>query len=100
MANKQQSSRRQFIGGCSALAASGLVGTRPLRAAASDRMKVAFIGVGGRGGGNLQTITSIGSIDVVAVCDIDTRSADRAGKRFPAALKFQDFRKTTSSATM
>jgi predicted dehydrogenase len=56
-------------------------------------MKVAFIGVGGRGGSNLKTIDSTGMVDVVAVCDVNTQSLDRAASKFLSAKKFQDFRK-------
>jgi predicted dehydrogenase len=97
MANKQHRTRREFIGGCSALAASGLVGSKQVHAAANDRLKVAFIGVGGRGGSNLKTIASTGVVDVVAVCDVNTPSADRAAAKFSAAKKFQDFRKLYDS---
>ncbi len=93
MADKRQSNRREFIGACSALAASTLTASSRLQAAASDRLKVAFIGVGGRGGSNLQTITSTGVVDVVAVCDVNMQSIDRAAERFPGAKKFQDFRR-------
>jgi predicted dehydrogenase len=97
MANKQHRTRREFISGCSALAASGLVGSKQVHAAANDRLKVAFIGVGGRGGSNLKTIASTGVVDVVAVCDVNTPSADRAAAKFSGAKKFQDFRKLYDS---
>ncbi len=91
------SNRRQFLRCGSALAATSLVsaGWKPaaVRAAANDRMKVAFIGVGGRGAGNLKTIAATGKIDVVAVCDVDSRFLELAGKQFPAAKRFRDFRR-------
>ena len=90
---KPQPSRREFIAACSALTAGTLVNSRPARAAANDRMRVAFIGVGGRGGANLGEVTKTGLVDVVAVCDIDTRFTDHAAEQHPGAKKFQDFRK-------
>ncbi len=93
MPKSRRPSRREFIGGCSALAATSLVRPSRLYAAANDRMKVAFVGVGGRGGTNLQKIAATGVVDVVAVCDVDARSIDRAAEAFPQAKKFQDFRK-------
>ncbi|QDS93051.1 Inositol 2-dehydrogenase [Roseimaritima multifibrata] len=75
------------------VAATAVVGSRALQAAANDRLRVAFIGVGGRGGSNLAAITSSGQVDVVAVCDVDSRATDRMAERHPKAQRFQDFRK-------
>lgn len=83
--------RRQFVAGT---AAAGVASTLAPRAfAANDRMKVGFIGVGGRGGSNLANITKTGAVDVVAICDIDRRWLDRAGEKHAKAEKFRDFRK-------
>ncbi|MCO8124037.1 Gfo/Idh/MocA family oxidoreductase [Stieleria sp. TO1_6] len=86
--------RRQFIAaGAAATAAASLSIPRQVYSAATDRMKVAFIGVGGRGGRNLQTIANTGGVDVVAVCDVDTRFADHAAEQYPGAQTFQDYRR-------
>ncbi len=57
-----------------------------------DRMKVAFIGVGGRGGSNLQTLAQTGQVDVAAVCDVDSRFLQAAKDKYPQAVGFEDFR--------
>ena len=92
-----QLGRRQFLIRNSVVGAAAAASIShfpsPVRAAANDRMKVAFIGVGGRGARNLKTIAATGKIDVAAICDIDTRFLDQTGKQFPGAKKFQDFRK-------
>ena len=93
----RQLDRRQFlvrnsVAGASVAASISLAPTQSL-AAANDRLRVAFIGVGGRGGSNLKTMAATGKIDVAAICDIDTRSVENAAQRFPNARKFQDFRK-------
>jgi predicted dehydrogenase len=62
-------------------------------AAANDRLKVAFIAVGGRGGANLRTMAATGMVDVVAICDVDSRFLGNAGQQFPDAQQFKDFRK-------
>ncbi len=59
----------------------------------NDRLQIAFIAVGGRGGHNLQTIATDKAVDVVALCDVDSRFLDHAGEQFPQAKKFRDFRK-------
>ena len=83
-------SRRQFIAAVSTAAA---LAPATLRAAANDRLKVAFVGVGGRGSRNLKTLVDTGEIDVVGLCDIDSRFLDGAGEKFPKAEKFGDFRR-------
>ena len=62
-------------------------------ASPNDRMKIAFIGTGGRGGGNLQTIAKSDGVDVVGLCDVDSRFLTSAGNKFPEAKQFEDFRK-------
>ena len=83
--------RRSFVAG-TASALTALSVNRAF-AAANDRMKVAFIGVGGRGAGNLKTIHATGKVDVVAVCDVDSRFLDQAVQQHPGARAFRDFRK-------
>jgi len=61
------------------------------RVAPSDRLNLAFVGVGGRGGANLGGLS--GGNNVVALCDVDMRRAGKAFERFPKAKKFRDFRK-------
>lgn len=57
----------------------------------NDKLRLAFIGVGGRGGGNLREVASHGD-EVVALCDVDQRHLDRAAERFPQARTYRDFR--------
>lgn len=93
----QQSSRRRFIGQASALTLGSSLSSRHACASSTDRMKVAFIGVGGRGGANLKAISNTDSIDVAAICDVDTRHVDRVHQQYPAAKKFRDFRRMYDS---
>lgn len=85
-------SRRDFLSLAAAATATAALSSNS-HSAPNDRMKVAFIGVGGRGGSNLGTIASTGSIDVVGLCDVDERFLDNAGEKYPQAEKFRDFRK-------
>ncbi len=87
-------SRRQFLSSTAATcAATAMLPASSKATAANDRMKVGFIGVGGRGGSNLRAMEATQMIDVVAACDVDTRYVDQVAKRHPSAAKFQDFRK-------
>jgi predicted dehydrogenase len=58
-------------------------------AAASDKLNIACIGVGGRGGANLGGVSSQ---NIVAMCDCDDKMAAKAYKKHPKAKKFHDFR--------
>ncbi|QDT10281.1 Gfo/Idh/MocA family protein [Planctomycetes bacterium K23_9] len=90
----QSLSRRQFLAATSAACAVTAVSPGSTKAAAAtDRMKVGFIGVGGRGGSNLRAIEATGKVDVVAACDVDNRYVDQVAMRHPGVAKFSDFRK-------
>jgi predicted dehydrogenase len=80
--------RRDFLA-----ASAGALATAPacLRAQDSNnRLNIAIIGSGGRGGSNL---TSVGSENIVALCDVNQGAMDAAGARFPKARKERDFRR-------
>lgn len=84
--------RREFLAGAASIAALA-TDLSPVRAMQpNDRMKVAFIGVGGRGGSNLQTLAKTGQVDVAALCDVDSRFLGAAKKKYPSASEFADFR--------
>ena len=84
-------SRRQF-GRTLAGAAVGLfaVPTIVRGRNLNDRLRIAVIGVGGRGGSNLQ---SVSGEDIVALCDVAGQALDGASKLFPKARRERDFRK-------
>jgi len=58
----------------------------------NDKLDVAIIGCGGRGGGNMQEIAACGA-NIVALCDVNQRNLDSAARRYPQAKTFTDFRK-------
>lgn len=95
MQHSQRSTRRQFL---KSAAATGALFAAPalLRSAApNERLNVAFIGVGGRGGANLRTIVSqdLVGVNVVALCDVNEQNLARAAEQFPQARTYVDFRK-------
>lgn len=57
----------------------------------NDKLDVAVIGTGGRGGHNLQQVAA--TENIVALCDVNLRNLDAAAKRFPEAAKHQDMRR-------
>jgi predicted dehydrogenase len=92
-------SRRQFLRG-SAVAASTLFAAPALLRArnVNERLNLAFIGTGGRGGANLRTMTSADTENVVALCDVNARNLGAAAERFPKARTYADFRKLYDEA--
>ena len=87
-------SRRAFLGGTAASAFGFLVVpshvlAREGKQPPSDKLNVASIGCGGKGGGD---VGGVGGENVVALCDVDWSRAKGSTKRHPKAKKFSDFR--------
>jgi FlaA1/EpsC-like NDP-sugar epimerase len=72
-----------------------LVATKPRArlASASEKLDIAFIGVGGQGGADLEQVAAAEEVNVVALCDVDENRRNRAGVKFPAAKHCRDYRK-------
>ena len=62
----------------------------------NNKLNVAIIGCGGRGGANLGEIAAAGE-NIVALCDVNERNLEAAAKKFPQAKTFIDFRKLYDS---
>jgi predicted dehydrogenase len=58
---------------------------------ASEKLNIACIGVGGKGGSDTDHAGEVGN--VLALCDIDDHTLDAKAKKFPRAKKYNDFRK-------
>ncbi|HUR53998.1 MAG TPA: Gfo/Idh/MocA family oxidoreductase, partial [Gemmataceae bacterium] len=58
---------------------------------ANDKIRVAGIGVGGKGSSDIEQASKI--MDVVALCDIDDERLGLRGKSWPDAKKYFDYRK-------
>lgn len=93
--------RRDFvksaIAGGALFAAPALLSARHL----NERLNVAVIAVGGRGGANLKEITSYGKIpvNIAVLCDVDERHLSRQGELFPQAQRIKDFRRIYDGPT-
>ena len=78
--------RRKFI----AAASSAIALPNILRAQNSpNRLNIAMIGCGGRGGANLR---SVAGENIVALCDVNQAAVDAAAKDHPKARQCNDFR--------
>jgi predicted dehydrogenase len=56
----------------------------------NEKLDVAVIGAGGRGGSNL---SSVSSENIVALCDVNANNLEAASRKFPKASTYSDFRK-------
>ena len=73
--------RRTLLKSSAVLGAASLLGTSKSWAGANDRMRVAMIGMGGRGGSVMKTVADVDGVEVVTVCDPDeNRMRERAGE--------------------
>ena len=93
---RYQVSRRQFLYS-SAVAATGAVllpgcATTPnvRYKSANEKLNIGVIGAGGKGSSDTD---SCAKENIVALCDVDTKTLDSRGAKYPSAQKFQDFRK-------
>src|SRR5688500_18748706 len=80
----------------SALAFSALaLHTKPKLRSPNDKLNIAIIGAGGRGGANLNDVKSE---NIVALCDVNEKYLDAAYAKHPNAKKFIDFRQLFDKA--
>jgi len=89
--------RRQFTR--TMLTAAGTFGVAPafLRGQnLNNKLNIAIIGAGGRGGSNLG---SVSSENIAVLCDVDGKNLDKAAAKFPKARKYADFRKVFDRAS-
>jgi len=59
---------------------------------ANEKINVACIGVGGKGGSDSDSAARLGG-NIVALCDVDENTLKGKAKRFPQAKLYQDYRK-------
>jgi predicted dehydrogenase len=94
--NKRASktSRREFLKKTAGAAAAFTIVPRQVlgagQTAPSDKLNIACIGVGGRGGAQ---VGGCSGENIVALCDVDERRAGGQFDKFPKAKKYRDFRK-------
>ena len=91
----KKTSRRKFLqGAAGAVTAFTIVPDHVLggagRTAPSDKLNIAIIGVGGRGGAS---VNGCGRENIVALCDVDTSRTKNAFEKHPGAKVYKDFRK-------
>lgn len=100
-------SRRRFLQTSTAIAAASSFGPsvvngsrafskkRPLTKRL-EKLRTAHIGVGGMGASDLASVSSHGSVQVAALCDVDANSLAAATAKHSGARSFSDFRELIS----
>ncbi|MEZ6042606.1 MAG: Gfo/Idh/MocA family oxidoreductase [Planctomycetaceae bacterium] len=85
------SGRRNFLRTTATMAAGLFVAApQPVFAQSGDKLKIAVIGCGGRGGSNLK---SVSSEHITALCDVNESNLNRAAESYSSARKATDFRR-------
>ena len=91
-----RSTRRQFGRAVAGAAAGAIAAPAIVRGQnLNGKLNIAMIGVGGRGGANLQ---GVASENIVALCDVSEPAVDRAARRYPQARRYRDYRKLYDQA--
>ena len=92
--------RRDFLKTMSMASAGLALGTGDLLHAQTaspkkgrgDKVKIAYIGIGNRGEQIIEDFARTGMVEVVALCDVDWRYAEKTFNDYPKAKKFKDWR--------
>src|ERR1041385_179538 len=93
-------SRRRFLKSATfAGTAVGLGGMVPLRRVlgANSDIRVAVIGLNGRGESHIQEFSKMAGVRLAALCDVDLRVLERRAQKFPGIEKYQDVRRLLAS---
>ncbi len=92
----RQLSRRRFLQSAAAIGASTFAAPAILRARGlTEKLNIAVIGSGGRGGSNLAAVA--GTENIVTLCDVNENNLNKAAAGHPKAKKVVDFRKVFDS---
>lgn len=92
-------SRRRFLqlSATTTVAASALGFPAILRSASpNSKLQVASIGVGGMGGNTMNHVAKHKDVAIVALCDVEKATLDRAAVKYPNASKHEDWRELLS----
>ncbi len=93
---KNEVNRRQFIKAGSVAVSSFMIVPRHVLGkgfiAPSDQLNIAAVGCGGKADVNIRQAYNGGTENIVALCDVDDRQAQKYRKQFPKAPYYNDFR--------
>src|SRR5436190_2009566 len=96
MSNPFDKSRRKFLRNSVVLGSSFFIFPRHVLGkgfvAPSDKLRIAGIGVGGKGASDLAEFAKSPNVSIVALCDVDDRQAVKSREKFTQAKYYKDFR--------
>ena len=93
--------KRDFLKTSAALASTTLIPSSLLASfRVKTRLRTAHIGVGAMGAEDLKSIASHKSVDVVALCDVDSKSLQAANQIYPDAKIYKDYRVMLKDITL
>ena len=85
--------KRDFLKTSATLASTALLPSSLMALTkTSERLRTAHVGVGNMGAADLASIASHESVDVVALCDVDSNNLAAAKKLYPNAKTYSDYR--------
>ncbi len=92
--------RRQFLQGVLPLVLPAAVLGRAGAVAPNDRVRMAFVGLGGQGMSNLRAFLADERVQVVALCDVDAQHLEKAAAlaKLGKADCYRDFREVLARA--
>lgn len=85
--------RREFLRQAAAGVGFWAAGRAFGQEGAAGRIGVAVIGVGNQGGWNLESVSKVPGVEIVALCDVDEKLAEKARSQFPRAKFYVDLRR-------
>lgn len=84
-------SRRRFLAHSAAFAGVQILPRSVF--GANEKLNIAFIGAGGKGGGAIKSLATNRMVNITAFADVDERRVTEARKAHPAVPYFSDFRR-------
>ncbi|MCA9059718.1 MAG: gfo/Idh/MocA family oxidoreductase, partial [Planctomycetaceae bacterium] len=82
--------RRSFLKLSAGVASALYLGAAPAAPRFEDKLRIAVIGCGGRGGSNLK---SVSHEQIVALCDVNENNLGKAAEAHPNVRSYTDFRR-------
>jgi predicted dehydrogenase len=95
-----QLSRRRFLKGAAASATlTALSWSRAF--GANERLRVASVGVAGKGWSDHTSVAASPQVEIIAICDVDENAAHlgKAAEKYPHAHRFTDWRRLFEQAS-
>ncbi|MBN1516924.1 Gfo/Idh/MocA family oxidoreductase [Candidatus Sumerlaeota bacterium] len=91
-------SRREFIRAATALGVGAMVAPHARVFGANERVNVAVIGCGDKGGGHIKQLSGMNNVKIVALSDADSQHMNQHAERVGGGVQtYQDFRRALDS---